>query len=102
MQFQTIKARGKEFVLAGSMLIEKAIFDDVRTFAPRGHTVSTWENAQFKRKDYLRIREEGYYTESVYNYHAHQRTGKKSHALFVLADGSGVRRAAAFEALSQQ
>lgn len=102
MQFQEIKARGREFVLCGSMLIHKAIFRQVRELSPRGHTVSTWENGQFKRKDYKAIQDAGFYTESVYNYHAHQKTGKRSFALLVLYDGSGVRRAAAFEALSKQ
>ena len=101
MQFQTVKAEGREFVLCGSMLIEKEIFDDVRAHAPRGHNVRSWENEQFKRQDYRRLREEGYYTESVYWLAETQRSGRRSYALMVLKDGSGVRRAAGFGALAQ-
>lgn len=102
MQFQEIKARGREFVLCGSMLIHKAIFRQVRELSPRGHTVGSWENGQLKRKDYKAIQDAGFYTEMVYNYHGHQKTGKRCFALFVLPDNTGVTRAAAFEALSQQ
>lgn len=99
MQFQELKARGREFVLCGAMLIEKAIFEKVRAISPRGHTVASWENPQFKRKDYKALQDAGFYTESFYNYPAHQRTGKRSMALMVLTDGQGYRRAAAFEAI---
>lgn len=99
MQFQEIKSQGREFVLCGSMLIEKAIFEKVRALSPRGHTVASWENKQFKRKDYKALQDAGLYTESVYYYQAHQKTGRRTFALMVLVDSQGYRRAAALMAI---